>query len=166
MLARAEAERVYGAARESHDEHTRNTLKHSTCSHKLCETLKDQIFGEKPSIPALPGPGCGLVVTPVEKGSLLASQFDSKHCREQFITPLSRFPRSRCNSLAFQTSVLMHLLLGLDTYMGIPSISKESCGYYCSKTKHNLSYAHPSIIVSGVLEVCKCNCHSQGCSVP
>ena len=32
MLARAEAQRVYGAARKSHIECTRNTLKHSTCS--------------------------------------------------------------------------------------------------------------------------------------
>ena len=39
MLARAEAQRVYGAARESHNESTRNTLKHSTCSHKWWETL-------------------------------------------------------------------------------------------------------------------------------
>ena len=35
MLARAEAQRVYGAARESHNERTRNTLKHSTCSHTV-----------------------------------------------------------------------------------------------------------------------------------
>ena len=34
VLARAEAQRVYGAARESHNERTRSTLKHSTCSHK------------------------------------------------------------------------------------------------------------------------------------
>ena len=34
VLARAEAQRVYVAARESHNEHIRNTLKHSTCSHK------------------------------------------------------------------------------------------------------------------------------------
>ena len=33
VLARAEAQRVIGAARESHNERTRNTLKHSTCSH-------------------------------------------------------------------------------------------------------------------------------------
>ena len=33
VLARAEAQRVYGAARESLSERTSNTLKHSTCSH-------------------------------------------------------------------------------------------------------------------------------------
>ena len=53
MLARAETERVYGAARESHNEGTRNTLKHSTCSYKWWKTLKVSIFGVKPSIPAL-----------------------------------------------------------------------------------------------------------------
>ena len=34
VLVRAEAQKVNGAARESHNEQTRNTLKHSTCSHK------------------------------------------------------------------------------------------------------------------------------------
>ena len=70
----------------------------------------------KLSIPALRGPGGGLVVAPAEKASLLCSQFDSSSCHEQFITPLSCFPRSRCNSSAFQTPVLLHLLLDLDTY--------------------------------------------------
>ena len=48
-LARAEAQRVYGAARESHNESTRNTLKDSTYSRKWEETLKGSIFGVKPS---------------------------------------------------------------------------------------------------------------------
>ena len=70
----------------------------------------------KPSISALMGPGVGLVVAPVEKDSLLGSQFDSKQCREQIVTPLTCFPRSRCNSLAFRTSVPLHLLLDVVTY--------------------------------------------------
>ena len=53
MLARAEAQRAYGAARESHYECTRNTLMHSTCSHKWWETRKGSIFGVKLNIPAL-----------------------------------------------------------------------------------------------------------------
>ena len=80
VLARAEAQRVYGAARESHNEWTRNPLKHSSCSHKWWETLKGSIFGVKPSIPALRGTGSGLVVAPGEKASLLGCQFDSKQC--------------------------------------------------------------------------------------
>ena len=107
MLARA--------ARESHNERTRNTLKHSTSSHKWLETLKSSIFGVKSSIPALRGLGGGLVVAPAEKASLLSSQFDIKQCREQFVTHLSCFPRSMCNSLAFRTPVLLPLLLDLDT---------------------------------------------------
>ena len=75
VLARAEAQRVSGAARESHIKNTRNTLQHSTCSHKWWETLKGLIFGVKPCIPALLGPVGGLVVAPVEKASLLSSQF-------------------------------------------------------------------------------------------
>ena len=55
-LARAEAQRVYGAAKESHNEYTRNTLKHSSCSYKSWKTLKGSIFGVKPSIPAFRGP--------------------------------------------------------------------------------------------------------------
>ena len=46
VLAHAEAQWVYGAARESHNERTRNTLEHSlTCSHKWWETLKGSVFG-------------------------------------------------------------------------------------------------------------------------
>ena len=71
----------------------------------------------KPSIPALLGPEGGLVVAPSEKAPLLGSQFDSKLCREQFVTPLSFFPRYRCNSWAFRT--LLHLLLDLDTSGGV-----------------------------------------------
>ena len=48
VFARADPQRVYGAARESHKERTRNSLKHSTCSHKWWETLKGSIFGVKP----------------------------------------------------------------------------------------------------------------------
>ena len=69
----------------------------------------------KPFIPALRGPGGGLVVAPAEKASILGSRFDSKQCREQFVTPLSCFPQSRFNSLAFQISVLLRLHLDLDT---------------------------------------------------
>ena len=118
MLARAEALRVYGAARESHNEPTRNTLKHSTCSHKWWETLKGTIFGVKLSIPAHSAPGSGVVVAPTEKVSLV-SQFDSEKCREKIVTSLSCFPQSRCNFLAIQTPVLLRLLLDLGTYGGV-----------------------------------------------
>ena len=73
VLARAEAKTVYGAAREPHNECTRNTLKYSTCSHKWWETLKGMIFGVEPPIPAPRGPGGGLVKAPAEKASLLGS---------------------------------------------------------------------------------------------
>ena len=65
----------------------------STCSHKWWERLKGSIFGVKPFIPALREPGVGLVVAPAEKASLLGSQFDSKQCREQIVTPLFCFPQ-------------------------------------------------------------------------
>ena len=61
MFAHAETQRVYGAATESHNERTRNTLKYSTCSHKWWERLKGSIFGVKPSIPAVRGLRGGLV---------------------------------------------------------------------------------------------------------
>ena len=92
----------------------------------------------KESIPALRVPRGGLVIALAEKALLLGSQFDSKQCCEQFVTPLACFPQSRCKSLAFPTSVLLHLLLDLDTYSGVylwcvsSSISKDGCGYYFS----------------------------------
>ena len=57
-----------------------------------------------------------------KKVSLLDSQFDSKQYCEQFVTPLSCFPQSWCNSLAFRTSVLPRLLLDLDTYGGVDTL--------------------------------------------
>ena len=59
------------------------------------------------------------MVAPAEKASPLGSQFDSKQCREQFVTPFFCFPPSRSNSLAFRTPVLLRLLLDLDTYGGV-----------------------------------------------
>ena len=73
----------------------------------------------KQFIPALRGPGSGLVVTPAEKASLLGPQFDSKQCREQFVTSLSCFPHSRRNFLSFRTPVLLRLLLDVYTYGGV-----------------------------------------------
>ena len=89
---------------------------------KWWETLKGSIFGVKPSILALRGPGGGLVEAPSEKTSLLGSQFDTKQYSEQFVTPLC-VPQSRCNSLAFRTSVLLRLLLDLDSYGGVDPLS-------------------------------------------
>ena len=115
MLARAGAQKVNVAARESHNEHINNMLKPSTCSYKWWQTLEGSIFGVNPSIHALRGPGGGLVVALAEKALLLGSQFDSKPCHEQFVTYLSCFPQSMCNSYAFRTSVLLRLLPDLDT---------------------------------------------------
>ena len=91
-------------------------------SHKWWETLKGSIFGVKLSIPALEGNGGGLVLAPDEKASLLGSQFDSKQWHEQFVTPLSCFPLSRCNSLTFWTPVLLCLLFDHDTYGGVDPV--------------------------------------------
>ena len=55
-------------------------------------------------------------MAPAEKATLLSSQFDSKQCHEQLITPLSCFPHSMCNSLSFWIPVLLRLLFDLDTY--------------------------------------------------
>ena len=53
---------------------------------------------------------------------MLGPQFDSKQCREQFVTPLSFSSQSGCNSLAFRTSVLLRELLDLDTYGAVNSL--------------------------------------------
>ena len=76
----------------------------------------------KPSITALRGHGGGLAVAPAEKASLLGSQFDRKQCCNLFVTHLSSFPQSRCNSLAFRISVLLRLLPDLDTYGGVDPV--------------------------------------------
>ena len=100
----------------------------------------------------------GLVVAPAEKASLLGSQFDSKQCCEQFVTPLSCFPQSRCNSLAFRTSVFLRLLLDpLDVF---PLFLKKVADIIAPKQSIIFRrLIHPSGIVSGVLAVCY-NCLS------
>ena len=88
------------------------------------------------------------MVAPTEKTSLLGSQFDSNSVVNSS-SHLSCFPQSRCNSLAFRTPVLLHLLLDLDTYGGVdplgvfllflkmfgdiiaPKISIIFCGLIC-----------------------------------
>ena len=73
----------------------------------------------KLSIPALKGPvGC-LVVAPAEKASLLGSQFDSNQCCEQFVTPLSCFHLSKCNSLHLSFCVCF-LILTQDLLLDLP----------------------------------------------
>ena len=59
------------------------------------------------------------MVAPAEKASLLGSQCDSKQCRVQFVTPMSCFIQSMCNSLAFRTSVLLRRLHNLDMFMDV-----------------------------------------------
>ena len=99
---------------------------------------------------------CGLVVAPARKRHSCALSLTASSV--EFSWSLPCFPQSRYNYLAFRTSILLRLLLDLVTYvgvdpLGVSSISKESCGLYSSKIKHNLSWAHPSGIVSGVLAV-------------
>ena len=83
---------------------------------------------------------------------------DSKQCREQFVTPLSCFPQSSCNSLAFQTPVLLRVLLDLDTYGGLdplgvfPLFLKMVADIIAPKFKYNFSWANPSLIDSRVLD--------------
>ena len=107
----------------------------------------------------LRGPGLGLVVAPAEKASLPGSQFDSKQCREQFVTLLSCFPQSSCNSFPFLTPVLLHLLLDLDTYSGVdplgvfPLFLKMVADIIAPKPNKVFSWTNGYQIVSGVLAV-------------
>ena len=122
VLGRAETQRVYGAARESHNERTRNTVKHSTCSHTWWESWKSRslvwnlLFLLSGDLEVV---WWWLLLRKPHSCSLSNSQWYSKQCHEQFVTPLSCFPQSGCNSLAFRTSVLLRLLHDLDTYGGV-----------------------------------------------
>ena len=76
---------------------------------------------------------------------LLGSQFESKQCCEQFVTPLPCFPQAMCSSLGFWTP--WHICRCW-SFVCVSSISKDGYEYYCYKTKHNFSWAHPSKVVS------------------
>ena len=71
----------------------------------------------KPSIPALRAPGVVWWWILLRKPhSWALSLTASSVVRSLSCTPLSCFLQSGCNSLAFRTSILLHLLLDLDTY--------------------------------------------------
>ena len=73
----------------------------------------------QPHIPALSArPVGGLVVAPAKKASLLQDLCLTVISVMRFLTPLSFFPLSSCNSLAFRSPVLLRLILNLGTYGG------------------------------------------------
>ena len=109
------------------------------------------------------------MVASAEKASLLGSQFDSKQCREQLVTPLSCFPQSRCNSLAFRTLVSLRLLLDLDTFSGV-----DHSGVFPLYLKMVADIIAPKLSIlfrgltrrgsfSELLAGRSCNWNSQGC---
>ena len=116
--ARTAAQVVYENAKNRYYGAARDSLMTKTNPHGWWSTLKSSLFGSKPSLPALCGPGGGLVVSPVEKAELLSSHFDSKQCRDPFVVPSACFPAPECCSLAFRSSVTRHFLLELDSYGG------------------------------------------------
>ena len=115
LLARAEAQRVYGAARESQNEHTRNTLKHSPLHISGGRHLKARFLVRSLLFLLSEGPevvwwwlllrkrhSWALILT---VSSVVSSSSHLCHV----------FSRSRSNSLAFRTRELLSLLLDLDT---------------------------------------------------
>ena len=118
MLARAEAQRVYGAERESYNEAPgilwstppfhisggRHWKARSRCEIYSCSQGARRWFS---------GGCCWESRTPG------LSVWQQAVSWAVFVTPLSCFPQSRCNSLTFRTSILLHLLLDLDTYGGV-----------------------------------------------
>ena len=105
-------------------------------------------------------PGGGLVVAPAEKTSLLGSKFD----RNSVVSSLSLLclvSISLGDFLGgdFWTSVLLRLLLDLDTYEGVdplgvfPLFLKKVADIIARKLNIIFLWAHPSGIVSGVLAV-------------
>ena len=66
-------------------------------------------------------------MAPCERASLLGSQFNSKLCCEQFVTPLSCFLSLGVrNSFTFRISVLLCLLFDFDIYGGVDPLAVSS----------------------------------------
>jgi len=78
---------VYDEAREAHFSRSRDVLRGTSSSHHWWETLKGSLFGASSSLPALVGPGGGLVSSPADKAELFSSHFDSKQSRDSFAIP-------------------------------------------------------------------------------
>ena len=170
MLACVKAQRVYGAARGPNNEHTRNT--HTPLILISGERhWKDQFLVQNILFLLSMSPEMVWWWLLLRRASLLGSTVDSKQCHEQFVTPLSCFPLSRCNSSAFRTPILLHLLLSLDTCGGVDSLGvfplllKMVADIICTK-QSIISVGSNVWIFSRELAVYQCNCHSQGCSIP
>ena len=156
MLAHAVAQTVYGAARESHNECTRNTLKHSTCSRKWWERFKARsLVRSRLFVPSW-SPEMFWWCLLLRKSYFWALRLTAR----SFVRSSSHL----CLVSLSQCAVLWPSRL-IESFGCVSAISKDGCGYYRSKIKHNFSWANPSGIVCGVFVGPLCNCHFQACSV-
>ena len=85
---------------------------------KWWTTLKSAVFGSSSSLPALVGPGGGLVCKSVGKADLLSDHFDSKQSRESVDLLVTCHPSPSLITFAFRSSEVKRPLLDLDPYGG------------------------------------------------
>ena len=142
MHTRAEAQWAYGAARESHNEWTWNTLKHSTCSHKWWETHEGSIFGVNLSIPALRGPQVVWWLLQLRKlhswtFSLTVSRVVSSSSHLCLVSHSLGVILSLLHSCPSASASWSWHMRPCRSYRCVNSISKDGCGCYWFKTKHN-----------------------------
>ena len=122
VVARDEAGAIFSRSEDDYKYRIKHTLNSAVSSKKWWGTLKESLFGASPSLPALRGNGGALVFDPAGKADLLGSHFDSKQNREHIVLPQGCFPEPECSSLAFRSSLVVSLLLDLDSGGGVDPV--------------------------------------------
>ena len=115
---RAAAQRVYNTAEQEFNAATKGTLRDTVNPHKFWTTLKSALFGNDPSMPPLLKPDGSITHDPKKKAELLADVFDGKQSNINLTLPDTCFPEPKLSKIAFRSSEVRKLLLGLDSYGG------------------------------------------------
>ena len=105
------ANETYSEAKHQFSVRNIDVLMNVQSPHKWWSTLKSAVFGSSSSLPALVGPGGGLVCELVDNPDLLSDHFDSKQSRESVHLLVTCHSSPSLITFAFRSSEVKHLLL-------------------------------------------------------
>ena len=109
------ANETYSEAKHQFSDRNRDVLMNVQSPHKWWSTLKSAVFGSSLLLPLLISEGGEPVC---EGGGPLLDHFDSKQSREAVDLPLTCHLSPSLTTVAFRSSEVRHLLLGLGPYVG------------------------------------------------
>ena len=113
---RIKAQSVYASAERDCSAIIKGTLYGSDQPHKWWTTLTSPFFAIDSSVPLLVKPDDCITHYPLEKETLFADGFDSKHSNEKLEFPPSCLPMPKLSGFVFQSSEVKILLLDLNSF--------------------------------------------------